>query len=97
MYEITMYLPCLLTYFHDFGVYSILGIYVPNWSISTNYKNTWNSTNYSVTTQMFVARRPCGDKPQVKRAQGLADHTLSWFGLDMAAMFTRRLARVSYA
>jgi hypothetical protein len=68
-----MYLPCLLTYFHDFSVYLISGTYVPNWSISRNYKNIWNSTKYSVTTQMFVTCRPRGAKPQVKGAQGPAD------------------------
>jgi hypothetical protein len=45
---------------------------VPNWSISKNYKNIWNSTKDSVTTEMFVTRRPCGAKPRVKGAQGLA-------------------------
>jgi hypothetical protein len=45
---------------------------VPNWSISINYKNIWNSTKDSVITVMFVTRRPHGAKPQVKRAQGLA-------------------------
>jgi hypothetical protein len=83
LYEITMYFPCLLTYFHDFSVYSISGTYVPNWSISRNYKNIWNSTKYSVTTQMFVTRRPHGTKPQVKGAQGPAGHTLSRFGLEL--------------
>jgi hypothetical protein len=73
MYEITMYLPCLLTYFHDFSVYSILGTYVPNWSILRNYKNIWNSTKDSVTIGMFVTRKPRGAKPQVKGAQGPAD------------------------
>jgi hypothetical protein len=72
MYEITMYLPCLLTYFHHFSVYSMLGIYVSNWSISRNYKNIWNSTKYSATTQMFVTRRRHGAKPKVKGAQGPA-------------------------
>jgi hypothetical protein len=28
---------------------------------------------------MFVTHRPRGAKPQVKRAQGPASHTLSWF------------------
>jgi hypothetical protein len=46
---------------------------VSNWSISRNYKNIWNSAKYSVTTQMFVTRRPRGVKPQVKGAQGPAD------------------------
>jgi hypothetical protein len=50
---------------------------VPNWSISRNYKNIWNSTKDSVTTEMFVTRRPLGAKPQVKGAQGPAGHTLS--------------------
>jgi hypothetical protein len=72
MYEITIYLPCLLTYFYDFCVYSISGIYVPNWSISRNYKNIRNSTKGSVTTGMFVTHRPCGAKPQVKGTQGPA-------------------------
>jgi hypothetical protein len=72
MHEITMYLPYLLTYFHDFSVYLISGTLVPNWTILRNYKNIWNSTKYSVTTQMFVTCRPRGAKPQVKRAQGLA-------------------------
>jgi hypothetical protein len=45
---------------------------VPNWSISRNYKNIWNSTKDSVTTEMFVACRPHGVKPQVKGAQGPA-------------------------
>jgi hypothetical protein len=72
MYEITMYLRCLLTYFHDFSVYLISGTWVPNWSISRNYKNIWNSTKYSVTTQMFLTHRPCGAKPQVKGSQGPA-------------------------
>jgi hypothetical protein len=45
---------------------------VPNWSISRNYKSIWNSTKDSVTTGMFVTRRPCGAKPQVKGAQGPA-------------------------
>jgi hypothetical protein len=39
---------------------------VPNWSISRNYKNIWNSTKDSVTTGMFVACRPLGEKRQVK-------------------------------
>jgi hypothetical protein len=69
MYEITMYLPYLLTYFYDFTVYSISGTYVPNCSISRNYKNIWNSTKYSVTTKIFVTRRSRGAKPQVKGAQ----------------------------
>jgi hypothetical protein len=58
---------------------------VPNWSISRNYKNIWNSTKDSVTIGMFVTRRPCGAKPQVKGLEGLlagptpwpAGHTLS--------------------
>jgi hypothetical protein len=79
MYEITMHLPCLLTQFHDFSVYLISGTYVPNWSISRNYKNNWNSTKYSVTIEMFVTREPHGPKPQVKGAQGPAGHTLSQF------------------
>jgi hypothetical protein len=33
-----MYSPCLLTYFHDFNVYLILGTSVPNWSISMDDK-----------------------------------------------------------
>jgi hypothetical protein len=45
---------------------------VPNWSLSRNYKNIWNSTKYSVTTQMFVTHKPRGAKPQVKGAQGPA-------------------------
>jgi hypothetical protein len=45
---------------------------VPNWSISRNYKNIWNSTKYSVTTGLFVTHRPHGAKPQVKEAQGPA-------------------------
>jgi hypothetical protein len=45
---------------------------VPNWSISRNYKNIWNSTKDSVTKGMLVTRRPRGAKPQVKGAQGLA-------------------------
>jgi hypothetical protein len=69
MYEITMYWPCLLTYFHDFVVYFISGIEVPNWSISRNYKNMWNSTEDGVTTGMFVTHKPCGAKPQVEGAQ----------------------------
>jgi hypothetical protein len=36
---------------------------VPNWSISTNYKNIWNSTKDSVTAGMFVTHRPHGAKP----------------------------------
>jgi hypothetical protein len=46
---------------------------VPNWSISRNYKNIWNSTKNSVTTGMFVTGRPRGAKPQAKGAQGPAD------------------------
>jgi hypothetical protein len=61
---------------------------VPNWSTSRNYKDIWNSTKDSVTTGLFVTRRPCGAKAQVKGAQGLAGrptpcpagHTLSRFG-----------------
>jgi hypothetical protein len=45
---------------------------VPNWSISRNYKNIWNSTKDSVTTGMFVTHRSRGAKPQVKGAQGSA-------------------------
>jgi hypothetical protein len=45
---------------------------VSNWSISRNYKNIWNSTKYSVTTEMFVTRRSHRAKPQVKGAQGSA-------------------------
>jgi hypothetical protein len=60
---------------------------VSNWSISINYKNIWNSTKESVTTRMFVTRRPRGVKPQVKGHKiGLtgptpwsAGHTLSRF------------------
>jgi hypothetical protein len=61
---------------------------VPNWSISRNYKNIWKSTKASVTTGMFVTRRPRGAKPQVQGAQGPAGptpwpvgYTLSWFRL----------------
>jgi hypothetical protein len=43
---------------------------MPNWSISKNYKNIWNSTKDSVTTGMFATRRPRGAKPLVKGAQG---------------------------
>jgi hypothetical protein len=58
---------------------------VSNWSILRNYKNIWNSTKDSVTTGMFVTRRPRGAKPQVKAHKGRpagptpwpADHTLS--------------------
>jgi hypothetical protein len=32
----------------------------------------WNSTKYSVTTGIFVARIPCGAKPQIIGAQGPA-------------------------
>jgi hypothetical protein len=46
---------------------------MPNWSISRNYKNIWNAAKDSVTTEMFVTRRPCGAKPQVKGAKGSAD------------------------
>jgi hypothetical protein len=45
---------------------------VLNWSISRNYKDIWNPTKYSVTTGMFVTRRPRGAKPQVKGTQGPA-------------------------
>jgi hypothetical protein len=45
---------------------------MPNWCISRNYKNIWNYTKDSVTTEIFVTHRPCGDKPQVKGAQGPA-------------------------
>jgi hypothetical protein len=38
MYGITMYSPCLLTWFHDFSVYLISGTYVTNWSISRDDK-----------------------------------------------------------
>jgi hypothetical protein len=43
---------------------------MPNWSISRNYKNIWNSTKDSATTEIFVTRRPRGAKPQVMGAQG---------------------------
>jgi hypothetical protein len=43
---------------------------VPNWSISINYKNIWNSTKNSVTTQMFVTRRLRGANPHVKGFKG---------------------------
>jgi hypothetical protein len=64
---------------------------VPNWSISRNYKNIWNSTKDSVTTGIFVADRPCGAKPQVKGAHGQpvdpipwpVSHTLSRFRLRL--------------
>jgi hypothetical protein len=52
---------------------------VPNWSISRNYKNIWNSTKDSVTTGMFVTHRPHGANPQVKGAQEPAGDTLSQF------------------
>jgi hypothetical protein len=52
---------------------------VPNWSISRNYKNISNSTKDSVTIGIFVTHRPRRAKPQVKGAQGPADHTLSPF------------------
>jgi hypothetical protein len=45
---------------------------VTNWSISRNYKNIWKSTKDSVTTGMFVTRRPCRAKLRVKGAQGAA-------------------------
>jgi hypothetical protein len=45
---------------------------VPNWSISRNYKNIWNSTKDSVTKRMFVTRRPCGGQTTIQRAQGPA-------------------------
>jgi hypothetical protein len=56
---------------------------VPNWSISRNYKNTWNSIKNSVTTRMFVTHRPRRAKPQDKGAQGPAGQTLSWFRLRL--------------
>jgi hypothetical protein len=56
---------------------------VPNWSISRNYKNIWNSTKYSVTIQMFVTCRPRGAKPQVQGAQGPGGHKLSRFRLRL--------------
>jgi hypothetical protein len=42
---------------------------VSNYSISRNYKNIWNFTKHSVTTERFVPSRPHGAKPQVKGAQ----------------------------
>jgi hypothetical protein len=45
---------------------------VPNWSISRNYKNIWNSTKDSVTKGMFVTRRPRGGQTTIQRAQGPA-------------------------
>jgi hypothetical protein len=54
---------------------------VPNWNISRNYKNIWNSTIDSVTTGIFVTHRPRGAKPQVKGAQRPTGHTLSQFRL----------------
>jgi hypothetical protein len=45
---------------------------VPNWRISRNYKNIWNSTKDSVSTGLFVTCRQHGAKPQVKGAQGPA-------------------------
>jgi hypothetical protein len=90
MYEITMYLLCLLTWFHNFSVYSISGTYVPNWSISRNYKNIWNSTKNSVTIGMFVARRPRGAKPQVKGTQGPAGRPTSWLAGHTLSRFRPR-------
>jgi hypothetical protein len=54
---------------------------VPNWSISRNYKNIWNSTKDSVTTGMFVTCRPRGAKPQVRGAQGPTDRPIPMVGL----------------
>jgi hypothetical protein len=45
-----------------------------------HFKVIWNSTKDSVTTAMFVTRRPCGDKPQVKGAQGPAGRPNSIVG-----------------
>jgi hypothetical protein len=41
--------------------------------VSRNYKNILSSIKDSVTTVMFVTRRPHGAKPQVKGAQGPAN------------------------
>jgi hypothetical protein len=65
----------------------------------------WNSTKDSVTTGMFVTRRPHGAKPQVKRAQGPAGRPNPMAGrphfesvqADLVATFTHRFTRVSYA
>jgi hypothetical protein len=55
---------------------------VPSWSIIGNYKNISNSTKYSVTTRLFVTRRPRGAKPQVKGLMGRpTGDTLSQFRL----------------
>jgi hypothetical protein len=51
-----MYLPCLLTWFHNFSVYLISGTYVPNGSISRNYKEIRNSTKISVTPVIHETR-----------------------------------------
>jgi hypothetical protein len=56
MYKITMYSPCLLTYFHNFSVYLISGTYVLNWSISRNYKEIWNSNKIGVTAGMYLTQ-----------------------------------------
>jgi hypothetical protein len=63
MYEITMYSPYLLTKFHDFSIYLISGTYVPNWSISRNYKEMWNSTKLSVTPGMHLTWRGHVQRP----------------------------------
>jgi hypothetical protein len=60
---------------------------VPNWSISRNYNNIWNSIKDSVTTGMFETRRPMGSNHKSTghkaRPAGptpwLASHTLSRF------------------
>jgi hypothetical protein len=70
MYKITKYLPYILTKFHDFSVYLILGIYVPNWSISRNYKKILNSTKISVTLGVYLTRGGSVQRPLTSGPRG---------------------------
>jgi hypothetical protein len=64
---------------------------VPNWSISRNYKKILSSTKDSVSTGMFVTRRPRGAKPQVKGPKGWPVGPTPWSAAHTLSQFRPRL------
>jgi hypothetical protein len=64
---------------------------VPNWSISRNYKNIWNSTKDSVTTVMCVTHRPRGAKPKSMGHKSRSDGPTPWPGSHTLRRFRPKL------
>jgi hypothetical protein len=59
---------------------------VLNWSISKNYKEIWNSTKISVTSEMYLTRGGSVERPLTSGPRGWpAGQVLCWFGSRLRA------------